>query len=251
MFFLYAFVEYTLLLCSVKKIYRDAILNISHTNPLDSKFLFEYYTNISSPSAEAGEIIFLKPLLEERKNESILPELAQKPAMWSEVYAAKEELEIFMQLFHSALEEKRKIHIVGVTLGEEIQMLEAYYESLGFMREDINAFDVDFSVPLVTVSCYIENLMWRGSDYKAQRDKIFFNPPIRESGQNKALFKGITRGVIAGIELGDFTNEKREFIRNCILTEKILPLHMGKVLKYNLKQRGFNGEVGELQIEYT
>jgi hypothetical protein len=31
--------------------------------------------------------------------------------------------------------------------------------------------------------------MWRGSDYKAQREKIFFCPPVRESGQNKALFK--------------------------------------------------------------
>ena len=57
------------------------------------------------------------------------------------------------------------------------------------MREDINCFEVDFSVPLVTASCHIENLMWRGSDYKAQRDAIFFNPPVRESGQNKALFK--------------------------------------------------------------
>jgi len=68
-------------------------------------------------------------------------------------------------------------------------MLESYYEKLGFMREDINAFDIDFLVPLVTVSCKIENLMWKGSDYKAQRKNIFFNPPIRETGQNKALFK--------------------------------------------------------------
>ena len=68
-------------------------------------------------------------------------------------------------------------------------MLEECYEELGFMREDINAFEVDFSIPLVTVSCRIENIMWRGSDYKAQRDAIFFCPPIRESGQNKALFK--------------------------------------------------------------
>jgi len=31
--------------------------------------------------------------------------------------------------------------------------------------------------------------MWKGSDYKAQKEAIFFCPPIRESGQNKALFK--------------------------------------------------------------
>jgi dihydroorotase-like cyclic amidohydrolase len=29
------------------------------------------------------------------------------------------------------------------------------------------------------------------------KEKIFFNPPIRESGQVKAMFKGINRGVTA------------------------------------------------------
>jgi hypothetical protein len=48
---------------------------------------------------------------------------------------------------------------------------------------------VDFSIPLVTVSVKIENLIWKGSDYKAQKQNIFFIPPVRESGQNKAMFK--------------------------------------------------------------
>jgi hypothetical protein len=34
------------------------------------------------------------------------------------------------------------------------------------MREDINCFDPDFSVPMVTVSVKIENIIWKGSDYK-------------------------------------------------------------------------------------
>lgn len=114
-------------------------------------------------------------------------------------------------------------------------MLEEYYLTLGFRREDINAFDVDFSESLVTVSCHIENLMWKGSDYKAMRETIFFCPPIRESGQNKALFKGITRGVIAGIDIGVSTSQKEYFLQECIMSEKILPLQMGKVLKYNLE----------------
>ena len=57
------------------------------------------------------------------------------------------------------------------------------------MREDINCFDPDFSIPYVTVSVKIENLMWKGSDYKRMRSAIFFNPPVRESGQTKAMFK--------------------------------------------------------------
>jgi len=60
-------------------------------------------------------------------------------------------------------------------------MLETYYTQLGYMREDINCFEVDFSKVLISVSCHIENLMWRGSDYKRMKDALFLNPPIRES----------------------------------------------------------------------
>jgi dihydroorotase-like cyclic amidohydrolase len=69
------------------------------------------------------------------------------------------------------------------------------------MREDINCFDIDFSVPYVSVSVNIENLIWKGSDYKSMRDKIYFMPPVREASQNKTMFKGINRGVTAGIHI--------------------------------------------------
>ena len=184
------------------------------------------------------------------KNESIIPRLGDKPAMWSEVYSPKDELEIFQNLFETALQKQKKIHIIGVSLAEEIKILEVYYEELGFLRADINAFDIDFSIPLVTVSCHIENLMWKGSDYKREREKIFFCPPVRESWQNKALFKGISRGVIAGIELGELTVEKEEFLQNCLVQENILALQMWKVLKYNLEDVGFSGKQRELKIKY-
>jgi len=232
----------------MKKIYKDKILNIPETDMFDNTFLFEYLENITSSSDR--KIIYISELLEARKNADILQNISQKPAMYSEVYSPKDELEIFTSLFEKALRENKKIHIVWVTLAEEIKMLEAYYESLWFMREDINAFDIDFSIPLVTVSCMIENLIWKGSDYKAQRSKIFFNPPIRETGHNKALFKWITRGVIAGIELWDFTLEKQDYISMCVKEEKILALFMGKVLKYNLEDAGLVGNIKELRIVY-
>lgn len=232
----------------MKKIFKDKILNISETDIFDNIFLFEYFSNIET-SWEV-RIVYMKDLLEKKKNLEILERVRDKPAMYSEVYSPKDELEIFTQLFENALKNDKKIHIIGVTLVEEIKMLEEYYESLGFMREDINAFEVDFSIPLVTVSCHIENLMWRGSDYKAHREKIFFCPPVRESGQNKALFKWITRWVIAGIELWEFTPEKQTFIWDCIRGEKILPLHMWKVLKYNLEEIWLGGEMGELEVKY-
>lgn len=248
----------------MKKIYRDKILNVPKTDVFDNTFVFEYFEN-TTPKKEV-KVVYLKDFLEKKKNLEILQKTKEKPAMWSEVYSPKDELEIFTELFKQALENKQKIHIVWVTLGEEIQMLETYYEELWFMREDINAFGVDFSIPLVTVSCHIENLMWRGSDYKAQRENIFFCPPVRESGQNKALFKGITRWVIAGIDFshkfplnegdtcgaggGVLPKEYIKFIGDCIREEKIMPLHMGKILKYNLEDIGLSSDSKDLQIKY-
>ena len=236
----------------MKKIYKDKILNIKDTDIFDNIFLFEYFTNtLPQPLSKRGiKVVYLRDVLEKHKNTEVEKRVSEKPAMWSEVYSPKDELTIFTELFETALREEKKIHIIWVTLWEEIQILEKYYEELGFLREDINAFDINFSIPLVTVSCHIENLMWRGSDYKRMREQLFFNPPIRESGQNKAIFKWITRGVIAWIHLWEFTPEKQEFIWDCIRNEKILPIHMGKVLEYNLEEIWFEGEKGELQIKY-
>ncbi len=231
----------------MKKIYKDKILNILNTPVFDRIFLFDW---LNLKVNTQREVVYMKDLLAAYKNEAILPRLWEKPAMYSEVYSPKDELAIFTELFETALLEKKKIHIIGITLAAEIELLEKYYLELGFLRIDINAFDVDFSIPLVTVSCHIENLMWKGSDYKAQRENIFFCPPIRESGQNKALFKGITRGVIAGIDLGKLASEKEWFLEKCIREEHIMPLQMGKILKYNLQDAGFTGEERELKIEY-
>jgi len=58
------------------------------------------------------EIIYIKHLLEKYKNAEVLEKTKEKPAMYSEVYAPKDELEIFTSLFEKALSEKKKIHIV-------------------------------------------------------------------------------------------------------------------------------------------
>jgi dihydroorotase-like cyclic amidohydrolase len=128
------------------------------------------------------------------------------------------------------------------------------------MREDINCFDSDFFIPLVTVSVKIENLMWKWSDYKAMKDKIFFNPPIRESGQVKAMFKWINRWVIAWIYIShspasrgelEVLDEKIEnFLWHCIKEEKILSLTLWNVLNYNYLQIWFLGDKKELIINY-
>lgn len=235
----------------MKKIYQDKILNISWTDVYDQVFLFEVL--VPDYMWSPVEVIYMRDELEKYKNEEILKKTWEKPAMYSEVYSPKDELTIFTELFETALREKKKIHIVWVTLKEEIEMLEGYYEELGFLREDINAFELDFSIPLITVSCNIENLIWKGSDYKAQRENIFFNPPVRESGQNKALFKGITRWVIAGIEISPDSWKSglaERFFTECITTEKILPLNLAKVLKYNIEEVGVRGDIREMRVEY-
>jgi dihydroorotase-like cyclic amidohydrolase len=166
------------------------------------------------------------------------------------VYSAEDELEIFTELFETALREKKKIHIIWMTLKEEIEMLEKYYTSLWFLREDINCFDVDFSVPLVTVSVNLENLMWKWSDYKKMKSDIFFIPPVRESSQNKAMFKWINRWVTAWIHITKFWNSEKQFLSEQIYNEKILPLTMGKVLFYNLDDAGVVEKSDDLEIQY-
>lgn len=233
----------------MKKIFPDKIVNIENTDIFDNKFLFDYL-ECDYNSNKDVEVIYLSDLLESKRNEEIFEKIANKPAMYSNVYSPADELEIFTELFENAIKNNKKIHIVWVTLDAEIKMLEEYYRQLGFMREDINCFAPDFSIPLVTVSVKIENIIWKWSDYKRMWKEIFFNPPIRESGEVKAMFKWINRWVTAGIYISKKTPDIEKFLSEQVQTEKILPIALCKLLKYNLEQIGFSGNNQELIIEY-
>lgn len=233
----------------MKKVFPDKIINVENTDVFDETFVFDYLECDYSSNPNV-EVVYMSDFLEKRKNGEIFQQIKEKPAMYSNVYSPKDELEIFTQLFEDAIKNKKKIHIIWVTLDEEIKMLEEYYQELWFMREDINCFDPDFSIPYVTVSVKIENLMWKGSDYKAQREKIFFNPPVRESGQTKAMFKWINRWVTAGIYVENKTPEVEEFLANCIREEKILALNFAKLFKYNLEIIWFSWRNKEFLVQY-
>ncbi len=232
----------------MKKIYSDKILNITWTDLFDNKFLFSYLnTDFSNSSVE---VFFMSELLKKKENTKLLWEIWDKYAMFSNVYSEFDELEIFKNLFDYAINNNKKIHIVWITLDDEIKILEEYYEKLWFLREDINCFKVDFSKVLVSASVNIENLMWRWSDYKRMWKNIWFIPPIREAWQTKAMFKWINRGVTASIYIKDFLEEKKDFLKNCLLQEHILPLTMWKVLYFNLENIGFTGEKIDFEISY-
>lgn len=232
----------------MKKIFKDKIVNIDE-NIFDNKFLFSYLK--PDFSNKNVEIFFMEELLKEKKNEELLNNLNWKFAMYSEVYSPKDELDIFQKLFDYAILNNKKIHIIWISLKEELEILEKYYLESWFLREDVNCFVVDFEKTLVSVSVKIENLIWRGSDYKANWKKIFFIPPVRESGQNKAMFKGINRGIIASIFIKNFENEKNiEFLQKALLEEKILPLTLAKVLQYNLQEIWFSWKEKQIIIKY-
>lgn len=232
----------------MKLIEKDSIVNIAETDLFDGAFLFPKNTYLSE--TKEIQVISLWELLKKCKNDSLEQKLWDKPAMYSNMYSADDEFNIFKSLFDSAIKNKKKIHIVWITLLKEIEILEKYYESLGFMREDINCFRVDFSVPLVTVSAKIENLIWKWSDYKRKKKDIFFMPPVRESSQNKALFKWINRWVIAWLHINSFWKIEEHFLTECITQEKILPLTLGKVLYYNLEEIWIAWEKQDLKITY-
>ena len=232
----------------MKKIFKNSIENIKNTDLFDNKFLFEYFLwDLKSSNVE---IINISDLLECRKNVEILKKISSKPAMYSNIYSPEDEFDIFIELFNDAINTNKKIHIVWVTLDKEIKILEEYYTKLWFMRDDINCFDVDFRQPLVTVSVKIENLMWKWSDYKAQRSNIFFNPPIRESWQVKAMFKWINRGVIAWIYIWIHSDNIELFLKKCLIEENILSITLAKVLIFNLTDIWFKWTKKELIIDY-
>lgn len=233
----------------MKQILNNKIINIPNTPLFDNVFLFEYL-NTDFLSNQNIEIFFIQKELKKVENKKLLAEIWDRYAMYSNVYSEKNELEIFTNLFNYAINNNKKIHIVWITLDEEVKILEDYYTKLGFLREDINCFKVDFSIPLVTVWVNIENLIWRWSDYKKQKENIYFLPPIREAWQTKAMFKGINRWVIANINIKDINLDKVEFLKNCILEEHILSITLAKVLCHNLIGLWFDWEKKDIFINY-
>lgn len=232
----------------MKQVYKDKIVNIENTPLFDNKFLFSYLdTDYSSQNIE---VFYMSELLKEKENTYLLNNLNGKFAMYSEVYSPKDELEIFENLFEYSISNNKKIHIVWITLKEELDILEDYYTKLWFLREDVNCFVPDFKKALVTASVNIENLIWRWSDYKANGENIFFIPPVRESWQNKAMFKWINRWSIASIYIKNFDEKNIEFLSSTIKSEQILPLTFASVLKYNLEEIGFSWINRELEVEY-
>ncbi len=234
----------------MKQVLKNKIINCDY-NTFDRIFSFSFldYKSIEKDSFSV-EIIYMKDLLEKEKNNEILEKVNVHPAMWSEVYSPKSELQIFTKLFEKAINTWNKIHIVWITLKEEIEILEKYYESLWFFREDINCFSVDYGKVLISASVNIENLIWRWSDYKREWKKIFFNPPIREAGQVKACFKWINRWSIAWINIEKLDDKIIDFLQIQIQDEHILPITLSKVLNYNLEDLGFIWKNITFKINY-
>ena len=232
----------------MKKVLKNKIINISETNKFDNKFTFSVlnYEN----KQENIEIIYLSDLLEKRKNLEMLEKAKSKPASYSNVYSPEDELEIFKEIFDDAIKNNKKIHIIWITLKEEIEILEKYYYDLWFFNEEINCFDIDYSKVLVSASVKIENLMWRGSDYKRMWKEIFFNPPIRESGQVKAMFKWINRWSIAWIYFNKIDKIIKDFFQKQIVEENILAINLAKILKFNLEDFWIKWEEYEMIIEF-
>lgn len=231
----------------MKEVLKDKIVQIDDTL-YDSKFLFW----ILFPDFKSAdfEVIFMKDRLQEKKNNELLEKIKKHPAMWSEVFSPKDELQIFTDIYDDALKSWKKVHIVWITLYEEIKMLEDYYVQLWFFREDINCFLVDFSKVQISASVNMFNLMWRWSDYKRMWEKIFTCPPIRESWQVKSLFTWINRGVVSWVVMDTFTQEEKNFLDLVLREEQILPLTLSKVLNYNFQDFGFSWKKQDYTFNY-
>lgn len=233
----------------MRELQKDRIVHVPWTPLLEEAFLLYYY-EVDWKSSKR-KVFFLKDLLKNYENTSLYSLITKHPACYMNVYSEEDEYTIFETLCKEAIATNTPIHIVGITLQKEIQFLETLYETLGFFDDTIHCFRVDFSIPLITVSVCIEHLMWKGSDYKRMKDRIFFIPPIRSTLQNKALFKGINRWVIASLYMERIWEEEKNFLCTCIQHETILPLTLGKILCYNLQDIGFIWVKKEMILPYS
>lgn len=233
----------------MKQILKNKIIDID-SNYFDNKFLFEIYNFSKWINSDDAKIIYMSDLLEKRKNETLLEKVKVHPAMWSEVYSPSDELEIFTEIFENAISKKEKTHIIWITLKEEVEMLEKYYEELWFFDESINCYKVDFKIPYISTSVDIKNLIWRWSDYKRMWKEIFFVPPIREAGQVKSMYKWINRWSIAWIYIDNIWTEEIEFLQKELKEEHILPLTLAKVLNYNYEDLWVEWEKIKMEINY-
>ena len=92
----------------MKKIWKNTITNIPNTDTSESIFSFDVLS--WDNNKQDVEIIFLSDLLDEKKNIEMFKKSQTKPATYSNVYSPKDELEIFTELFNSALENNKKTH---------------------------------------------------------------------------------------------------------------------------------------------
>lgn len=232
----------------MKKVYRDKITHLGETDKFENIFQFDIFEN--PKKSDFIKIVYIKDELLKKKNTSILEKLEKHPAMWSEVYSPKDEMEIFEKFFHEAIENNQKTHIVWLSLDAEVKILEQYYQQLWFFSQEINCFDVDYRQVLVSGSVYIENLMYRWSDYKREREKIFFCPPIREAWQVKAVFSGINRGSVAGIFIEKFSSDVEQFLQKIFTEEQIPTILLAKVLKYNFEGMWMRWIEKQLEVNF-
>lgn len=233
----------------MKQILKNKIIDIDSTY-FDNKFLFEIYNFSAWIKSDNTKIIYMSDLLKKKKNESLIEKVKVHPAMWSEVYSPKDELEIFTEIFHESINTKKRIHIIWITLKEEVEMLEKYYEELWFFDESINCFKVDYRIPYISVSVDIKNLIWRWSDYKRMWKDIFFIPPIREAWQVKSMYKWINRWSIAWIYIENLWIEEKSFLQKSIIEEHFMSLNLAKVLNYNYEDLWIEWEKIKMEIEY-
>jgi hypothetical protein len=95
----------------MKKVFPDKIINVENTDVFDETFVFDYLECDYSSNPNV-EVVYMSDFLEKRKNGEIFQQIKEKPAMYSNVYSPKDELEIFTQLFEDAIKNKKKIHII-------------------------------------------------------------------------------------------------------------------------------------------
>lgn len=160
---------------------------------------------------------------------------------WTQQYARDDEIQAISDILESLHTTPRRIHIVGISCVESIELLRDYYASLGY--EDQLA--KNYILPpgtLLTVSISLRHLLWCEKDKtrlhtRDTQGRPYYAvvPPLRSPRDLRALQQAVRMGIIPCVDVGQDTTYLPHLLERQILT----PFQMVRSVGYAWRYHGF------------
>jgi hypothetical protein len=182
-------------------------------------------------SSFSGEVMTIYPLLARRNGYDD----------WIQLYPKKNEIDTIAILLDSLQKNPRRVHIAGVSCGESISLIRAYYDSLWYGDTLTSTYFLPRDTSL-TVSISLRHLLWCDKDKdflsKAEDGCPYYAvvPPLRSPHDLRSLQQATRMGIIMGMDVSNDTM----FVPEILIKQILTPFELSQVLFYNWEKYGFN-----------